>query len=403
MTDVTTAWTPETIGALEASIREGVLVEGHHVDFKRELAVGAAGNKGLAKDLAAFAADGGQIIIGVDEHADGPPTVRTFQLAGLKERVDQIARSAVSPPLAVRCVELPTPEDSTRGCLIVIVPASPMAPHQAAERLWGRGDTTNYVLPPSEISALYERRAQRRANIDALLDKEIDRDPTPDDLRQLGHLFVVAQPESADDEMFYRALAEQSFSTWVHETLLPRLVPTRWAPDIVTAGSSSRRARGWAVHNYCISEERSVRPNGDLPAREKHLLDMEVHEDGGVRLFSARATDICNDAVMFVDIVVAGLILRVVETARTVADTASFRGSWQFGVALTNIRGAVSHEASQNLMANPTGFSEDTYRRAGSATYEEIVTDVVVVASRLAAPLLRAFRSPFDLRCLHRS
>jgi hypothetical protein len=400
---MTTAWTPETIEALEAAVRDGVLVEGHHVDFKRELATGTAGNKGLAKDLAAFAVDGGQIIIGVDEDGDGPPTVRPFQLAGLKERVDQIARSAVTPPLAVRCVELPTPEDSTQGCLLVVVPPSPAAPHQAAERLWGRSDTTNYVLPPSEVGALYERRALRRADIEALLDGEIARDPTPEDLRQLGHLFVVAQPESADDEMFFRALTEQNFSTWVHKTLLPKLFTSRWAPDIATVGSSSRRARGWAVHDYCISEERAVRPNGEQPARENHLLDMEVHEDGGVRLFSARATDIRNDAVKFVDIVVSGLILRVVETACTVADTASFRGSWHFGVALTNIRGAVSHEASQNLMASPTRFSEDTYRRVGAATYEEIMTDVVGVASKLAAPLLRAFQSPFDLRSLHRS
>lgn len=115
---MTTAWTPGTIDALEDAVHTRVLVEGLHVDFKREVAIGAVGNKGLAKDLAAFAVDGGQIIIGVDENDHGPPTVRPVLLAGLKERVDQIARSAVAPPLAARCVELPTTEDPTRGCLI---------------------------------------------------------------------------------------------------------------------------------------------------------------------------------------------------------------------------------------------------------------------------------------------
>ncbi len=359
----------------------------------------------MAKDLAAFAVDGGQIIIGVDENDHGPPTVRPVVLAGLKERVDQIARSAVAPPLAVRCVELPTTEDPTRGCLIVVVPSSPAAPHQAVERLWGRGDTTNYVMPPAEISALYERRALRRADVDALLDAEIARDPTPVDLRQLGHLFVVAQPWAADDELFLRALAGQNFSTWLHKTLSPTLAPSGWAPDIANASSSCRRARGWAVHDYCISEARAVRPNGELAAREKHLLDMEVHEDGGVRLFAGRATDIVGDAARFMDVVVAGLVLRVVETARTVADTTGFFGSWQFGVALTNMRGAVSHEASMNFMANPSGFSESTYRRTCAATYEDLTTDVVAVASLLASPLLRGFQSPFDLNSLrtHRS
>lgn len=162
-------WVPETIDALEAAVRNGVLVEGHHVDFKRELATGPAGNKALAKNLAAFGVEGGQIMVGVDEDGDGRLRVRPVLLSGLKERVDQIARSAVSPPLAVRCVELATTDDPALGCLIVIVPASPAAPHQAADRLWGRGDSTNYVLSPSEVGALYERRARRGVDVDALL------------------------------------------------------------------------------------------------------------------------------------------------------------------------------------------------------------------------------------------
>lgn len=397
---MTTTWTPETIDALKAAVQNGVLVEGHQLDFKREIPVGAVGNKSLAKDLAAFAIDGGRIIIGVAENRDAAHTVRPVPLAGLKERVDQIARSAVSPPLALRCIELSTIEDPNQGCLIVVVPPSPAAPHQAAERLWGRGDTTNYVLPPSEVSALYERRARRRTDVDALLDSEIARDPTRDDLRQLGHLFVVAQPEAVDDELFLRALGGQNFSAWLHKSLMPTLALSRWSPDVGTVGSSCRRARGWAVHDYCISEERAVRPNGELPARENQLLDMEVLEDGGIRLFSARATDTRNDAIKFMDVVVAGLILRVVETARTIADTTCFFGSWQLGVALTNMRGAVSHEASQNFMANPSGFSETAYRRTSAATYEDLTADIIAVVSKLASPLLRGFQSTFDLNSL---
>jgi len=122
---VSTAWTRETIDALKAAVENGVLVEGHHMDFKREIPVGAIGNKGLAKDLAAFSVDGGQIIVGVDENQSGGTTARPVPLAGLKERVDQIARTAVSPPLAVRCVELSTTEDASQGCLIVFVPKGP--------------------------------------------------------------------------------------------------------------------------------------------------------------------------------------------------------------------------------------------------------------------------------------
>ena len=308
------AWIPSTIAALEEAVRDGLLVESHYLDFKRELAPGAGGNKALAKDLASFAIDGGQIVVGVDEdQAGAPPTVRPVVLAGLKERVDQVARSAVTPPLHVRCVELPGETDPSYGCLVIIVPPSPSAPHQAAERLWGRGDTTNHVLSTGEIDGIYNNRARRLARVDVLLEEEIGRDPTPTDLRELGHLFVVAQPDTVDDELLFRALNQGDFSTWTHNELYPRLGRARWAPDLESVGTASRRATGWAIHDYCISEERVVRPNGEVPARESHLLDVEVREDGGVRLFCGHATDAVGGGTRFMDAVVCGLILRAVE------------------------------------------------------------------------------------------
>lgn len=394
---MTGAWIPETLEALERALRDGLLVEGHHADFKRELPGGAAANKALAKDLAAFAIDGGRLFIGVDESPT--PVVQHVDLAGLKERIDQIARSSVTPPLSVRCIELPAAADPATGCLIVVVPPSPSAPHQASERFWGRGDTTNHVLSSSEVAVLYERRAQRHADMNMLLDGEVSRDPTPEDMRELGHMFVVAEPEGSDDELFLRALGENRFSTWVHKSLHPTFVRSQWAPDIPSVSSFSRRAHGWAVHDYCISEERRVRPNGEIPPDERNLLDMEVHEDGGVRLFSSRATDVRDGTKYFVDAVVAGLVLRVVETARAVAETAGFYGTWQFGVAVTNIRDAISHHASRDFSMTATGFSEDSFRRAAAATYEEL-DDVIKVASKLTAPLLRGFQSPFTLDTL---
>ena len=111
-------WIPETLEALDRALRDGVLVEGHQVDFKRELAAGAASNKALAKDLASFAIDGGQLFFGVDESPT--PKLRPIDLKGLKDRVDQVARASVTPPLAVRCIELVAPADTSSGC-----PSSP--------------------------------------------------------------------------------------------------------------------------------------------------------------------------------------------------------------------------------------------------------------------------------------
>lgn len=391
---MTTAWTPTTLAELESALESGLLVEGHKVDFKRELSTGSAGNKGFAKDVAAFAVDGGQILFGVDEVAGAPPQVRPIALHGLKERVDQIARSAVDPPVSVRCVELPVEGDPSNGCLVVIVPPSPQAPHQAAERLWGRSDTTNYVLSPGEIRRLYQRQASRRADLDRLLDDEIGRDPTPDTLREQAHLFVVAQPVGADSELFYGGLGEEQFSTWLHRNV-HTFTPGNWQPDL-PAGTTSRRARGWATHPHIISPERTVPSNGELEAKEGKLLDVEVQEDGGVRIFCARATDDRQDQRVMLDAVVGGLALRAVELAASVSATAGFHGYWDFGVALTNLHGAVSHQASHNILGNANGYSEDTYRKTTSASSAQI-TSPHDVADRLVAPLMRALRSPYTL------
>ena len=100
------------------------------------------------------------------------------------------------------------------------------------------------------------------------------------------------------------------------------------------------------------------------------------------------------------DAVVCGLILRAVEVARVITETTSFWGSWHFGSVLTNIRGAVSYQATQNIMLHPGGYSEDTYRRETAATYEELNNDILAVVERLAGPLLRGFASPYELHRL---
>ncbi|MCU1621302.1 MAG: hypothetical protein JWL79_147 [Frankiales bacterium] len=73
----------------------GLLEEGHHLDIKRELAGGAGQNKEAAKDMASFAVDGGLLIYGVDE-VTTPPTAAPIPLAGLAERLEQIALTAVT-------------------------------------------------------------------------------------------------------------------------------------------------------------------------------------------------------------------------------------------------------------------------------------------------------------------
>jgi hypothetical protein len=165
-------WLPETPDALRAALDGGVFGEGHVFDVKEKLSPGPSGNRDLAVDVASFAVDGGVIVVGVRENKE----MRTFELdpvplAGLAERVDQVARSRVDPPVQVTCVELVAGDG--HGFLVINVPQSPLAPHMVDGRYRGRGDTTNIVLPDAEVRRLHERAALNADRATRLLRDEV--------------------------------------------------------------------------------------------------------------------------------------------------------------------------------------------------------------------------------------
>jgi hypothetical protein len=80
---MTDSWPATSAAQLDTAIDNGLLVESHFVDLKRELPA-APRNQGIAVDLAAFSVDGGVVFVGVDE-ATSPPSVSPVSLSGLAE------------------------------------------------------------------------------------------------------------------------------------------------------------------------------------------------------------------------------------------------------------------------------------------------------------------------------
>ena len=125
-----TDWLPDTEDRLRHLLDQGLLAERHTLDVKRELPPGRAANKDLAKDLAQFVPDGGVLVCGIDEgDATTPPRLAPVKLAGLRERIDQVAATLIEGPLHVRIQEIPTANDPSRGYLLVVVPPSPSKIH----------------------------------------------------------------------------------------------------------------------------------------------------------------------------------------------------------------------------------------------------------------------------------
>ena len=387
---------PATLDDLERLLSQGVLVESHHVDFKREVHATKGANVGIAKDIAAFSIDGGHLYIGVDEGGPGDdPAIWPLALAGLKERIDEIARSRISPPVQVRCVELFNASGDGTGCLVVVIPPTTAAAHQVDGRFWGRSDTTNYALSAAELDAQYARLDRQNVSTADLLAAEIARDPVGASLRQTGHLFVVAEPTRAGDELLLDALGGRAFSTWFYSRVVPQLTPASLPPRIANA-RTAQRAGGWGIFTDPLTGDREVSTDRWNDRSEEALLDVDIHENGGIRLFCGRATMGTGrpGPTQFLEPLVAVLALHVLELAHEIADTTGYFGSWSVGLAATGLKG--THVGGGERSFAGPAYSGDQYERSAGCTYEQLSTDPVDVAEKLLGQLFRGYSVEFD-------
>jgi hypothetical protein len=390
---VTDYWQPHTEADIQAAIDQGVVRESHVFDAKRQPPP-ANKNLDIAVDLASFAVDGGSILYGVTQpKSTGPTTLAPFDLADVPERLDQIARGgAIDPPLTIRVLDISSEADPGRGYLWVHIPPSPDAPHAVDGRFRGRSDRTNMVLSSHAVAKLIAARASRVADARALLAAEVARDPTPVDMRSQLHLFLVAQPAAGRRDLLNHAIGSQNWRTWIEgdfKTTI-RTVPSQGEPDLFnSAGSLYPRVDGWAVGTYEIGEDRSIRPNGPRPATEHQLLDLEIRDDGGLRLFCGGASDDVSETDHRVlPGLIATLTQRVLRGAVAVSDKTGYQGAWAFGLAL---RGPGTLGIHRGLIQ---GFAErrvNPYDEVATATIDELRSRPNAIARDLLKRFYRAF------------
>jgi hypothetical protein len=149
-------WRPKTWSDLEAL--RGSAEETASLDFKRELTKNAE----IAKDIAAMTVNGGVILYGVDEDKETrvATEITPIPLAGVEEKLRQIAGSQIAPTPDFDVEIVPDPEDETSGVVAVIVSASSLAPHQTNARYpYRHGTTTDYLSEPA-VERLYRQRRE---------------------------------------------------------------------------------------------------------------------------------------------------------------------------------------------------------------------------------------------------
>jgi len=382
------------------AIDNGVLDESHYLDLKREAKSSSAANKETARDLASFAVDGGTLIIGIGETEGG--IERSPQpLAGLAERLEQIAAMAVDPPLNVLTRAIATEADPAHGYLIVHVPASPEAPHMVDNRYLARGDKTKRYLTDPEVLRLHQRRLTATVDGLKLLDVEFVRDPFDGSSRENAHLFVLAEPLSARPDLLVdvtdTSQPQPSFDlrnaglTNDLNTLLSKVGAAQFSSGLDEMQSFDRRSDGVAWTTYALAEGRT--PRGD--ATSESAGELEIRDNGELRLYNSRLSATSDGNRMLFESVALGSIRRFLAVVKAAADVGGYYGNWALAAGGTGLKGCYSHAATAGWGGGAQGpaLGEDVYRRSVTASYADLDRGPGALTERLIAPLLRALRT----------
>ena len=313
-------WIPTLVQEILSVIDAGDLIETATFDAKASLPAKGK-SKDLAIDVAAMATDGGSLLYGLGEDENDRLTVpQPFELAGARERVDQIVRTSISEPPTIEVHTIPTDEDSSLGYLVIAVPPSPRAPHMVTvgkdNRYYGRSATGNKLLTEGEVARLYERRQRWEVDRAAMLDEAIESAPIPAH-EGFAYLHLVARPVVPDEDMFDRARGDQHPTQFmdglISSALSAEVYSTPYSPDLQAGYNHERRADGWAASRGLADgwvASRGLGIEWEEIEDPSLVLDLEVGLDGRGRLFCGRAAEEYRDRLLVIDVLVAGLTAR---------------------------------------------------------------------------------------------
>jgi hypothetical protein len=334
-------WVPENLEQLEQAVTSGTLEEKHDFDAKREL---PSSNKELAKDIAAMTTDGGLLVYGVAEDENGQPRILSpIELSGVAERIDQVAQHSLSGHPRIEFVHLRIPDDEARGYLIVVVPASPEAPHQVTvgndRRFYGRNDTGNRRLSEEEIARLYERRRDQRADRDTLLQECIARSPFGPPGDEHGFLQAFAQPVPPDDHLWAKAIeargGEELLLKELRDAVASAANPVRWGGGSINsvANWTRRGADAWSLDTASI-----VRDDNN----PTYAVRADLRMDGKGYLFYGGAADTRDSMLVVYETGIALNLTQFLGMVGALYSAGGLFGPVDVGMAVTGVSGAIS-------------------------------------------------------------
>lgn len=379
-------WVPESIDELHARLRDGTLQESTTFDGKREL---GSNNASIAVDLCAMTVQGGVIVYGVDENDAGTALTQPapIPLSGVRERVAQIAQTAIAEPPDLDLRLLEEPNSSGRGYLVALVPPSARAPHQIVlrgkyeGRFYGRGATGNRILGEADVAALFARRARLEQRPQLDLPAEL-RDWLGNRLDR-GHrvaMLVKAVPVMGDDALLERVAGPPGASNVLNQIGYAmragheKVGFGRVDPNLDQLSSWSRRdADHWAS---------IYSPRGEVE------IAMTLARDATATAVSARVGDTTRDRTVLFEDGVADLVAGVAAVHGDLLQRARYLGPVDLAVLVTPLKGVFSFRHAELLGGPP--YPAAAYERRHRFAAGQLANDPVAIGRALIGDLTTA-------------
>lgn len=271
-------WIPSSVDEIRRAITDG-LAESPWLDAKREMGATAE----AAKDVAAMANEGGVLIYGVGENAEGQldEICPLEDLSRVEERISNAVRDLVHNPPAVHVSLLVESPGSTTGCLVVVVPRSPLAPHMVegrrGGRYYGRVGTTTHRLTGSQVDQLLTRRSSLLWDATSALVEAArwrGREPNEQEAAH-GAVVVLVEPQVPSGALASRAAGDSPVVGYLPEVFadVAALIGGQDARNL----AESTRAGYWqiGIDRYVTQQAFEGVPN-------EYRIEVEVGRDGRV-------------------------------------------------------------------------------------------------------------------------
>ena len=353
-------WRPQSLADLQSFIGNGH-GEDHHREFKEQM---QPRNERLARQLAGFAVDGGDIYYGVAESGTGFQIV-PLELAGLPERVEQIAQARVSPPVLIEVQALRDDTDSSRGVLWIAIPPSYEAPHQVDGTYYERGDKQTRPMSDGAVERLMQSRRTTGEEINLLLEKQMNDDSLPEDGRP--HVIGIARPIGAAPEELYEAVGGSAAQGW--QRLLDSVVLAEarqlGLPNAVSyTGDGKLLSPRWS---FLDSSDRKVSPGPNRHIfrsdQSNGIHQVSLLDDGFIAYASNAASDLqAGEQHLYLGEIL-GPCLDMIIAMRSVAVQTGRRRSWDIGFGVKGARGMRVVSRSLSMDEFPV-FPDERYLRA---------------------------------------